>query len=109
VSVRVSPIVARQLLTKNSSIVARKRPGMKVTAGTNTCTRTEELLNRSFSMRSVSYEGTWATSSSQNLLFYLLIYTTVFDRIPSLRDIQNQLDESIQNYEYIKICKHTKM
>jgi hypothetical protein len=58
------PIVARQRLGKNSSIVARQRLGKNVTAITNTHATIEELLDASFSMWPVSYEGKYAISSS---------------------------------------------
>jgi hypothetical protein len=57
VSVCVSPIVARQRLGKH------------VTAATNTHATIEEMLDASFSIRSVSYQGKYAISSSQNFLF----------------------------------------
>jgi hypothetical protein len=50
-------------------IVARQRLGRYVTAVTNTHATIEELLDTYFSMRSVSYQGKWAISSSQNFLF----------------------------------------
>jgi hypothetical protein len=49
--------------------VARQRLGRNVTAVTNTHATIEELLVTSFSMRSVSYLGKYAISSSQNFLF----------------------------------------
>jgi hypothetical protein len=75
-----SPIVARQRLGKNPLIVARqqlgKNPivprqwlGRNVTAVTNTHATIEELLDASFSMWPVSYQGKQAISSSQNFLF----------------------------------------
>jgi hypothetical protein len=66
---RVSPIVARQWLGKNTPIVVRKRfgkntpivarqrLGRNVTAVTNTHVTIEELLVASFSMWPVSYQG----------------------------------------------------
>jgi hypothetical protein len=51
------PIVARQRLGKNPPIVARQRLGRNVTAVTNTHTTMEELLDASFSMYPVSYQG----------------------------------------------------
>jgi hypothetical protein len=39
-----------------SSVVARQRLGKNVTAATNTHATIEELLNASFSMRSMSYQ-----------------------------------------------------
>jgi hypothetical protein len=58
VCVCVSPlIVARQRLDKNPHIVARQRLGRNVTAVTNTHATIEELLEASFSMWSVSYQG----------------------------------------------------
>jgi hypothetical protein len=50
-------IVARQRLGKNPLIVARQRLGINVTAVTNTHAMIEELLDASFSMWPVSYEG----------------------------------------------------
>jgi hypothetical protein len=52
-----SLIVARQRLGKNPLIVARERLGRNVTALTNTHGTIEELLDASFSMRPVSYQG----------------------------------------------------
>jgi hypothetical protein len=63
------PIVARKLLGENPFIVARQRPGKSslivprqrlgrnVTAVTNTHVTIEDLLDASFSMWSVSYQG----------------------------------------------------
>jgi hypothetical protein len=51
------PIVARQRLDKNTPIVARQRLGRNVTAVTNTHATIEELLDESFSMWPVSYQG----------------------------------------------------
>jgi hypothetical protein len=50
-------IVARQRLGKNPPIVARQRLGRNVTAVTNTRATVEELLDASFSMWPVSYQG----------------------------------------------------
>jgi hypothetical protein len=60
-------IVARQRLGKNPLIVARQRLGRNVTAATNI--HAIEEMYVSFSMRSVSYQGRKAISSSQNFLF----------------------------------------
>jgi hypothetical protein len=49
-------------------IVARQRLGKNVTALTNTHTKIKELLDESFSMSPVSYEGNYAISSSLNFL-----------------------------------------
>jgi hypothetical protein len=51
-------------------IVARQRLGRDVTAVTNTHAAIEELLDASFSMWPVSYQGKQAISSSQNFLFF---------------------------------------
>jgi hypothetical protein len=56
----------------NPPIVARQRLSKNVTTATNTDAIIEELLDASFSVRSVLYEGKWTFSSSQN--FLLLIY-----------------------------------
>jgi hypothetical protein len=65
----ISPIVARQRLGKNPLIVARERlgknplivasqrPDRNVTAVTNTHETIEQLLDASFSMWPVSYQG----------------------------------------------------
>jgi hypothetical protein len=92
-------IVARQRLGKNLLIVAKQRPGRNVTAVTNTHATIEELLEASFSMWPVSYQGKQAISSSQNFLFiynwsqaHKIIYTTytiVCDCLPGT--IQNLL------------------
>jgi hypothetical protein len=50
-------IVARQRFGKNPLIVARQRLGRNVTAVTNTHATIEELLDASFSMWPVWYEG----------------------------------------------------
>jgi hypothetical protein len=50
-------IVVRQRLGKNPPIVARQRLGKNVTAATNTHATIEELLDASFSMWPVSYQG----------------------------------------------------
>jgi hypothetical protein len=50
-------IVARQKLGKNVPIVARQRFGRNVTSVTNTHATIEELLEASFSMWPVSYQG----------------------------------------------------
>jgi hypothetical protein len=50
-------IVARQRFGKKNPIVARQRLGRNVTAVTNTDATIEELLDASFSMRPVSYQG----------------------------------------------------
>jgi hypothetical protein len=46
--------------------VARQWPGGNVTAVTNTHATIEELLDASFSMWPVSYQGKYAIISSQN-------------------------------------------
>jgi hypothetical protein len=51
-------IFARQRLGKNSPIVARQRLGRNATAVTSTHATIEELLDASFSMWPVSYQGT---------------------------------------------------
>jgi hypothetical protein len=48
---------ARQRLGKNSPVVARQRLGRNVSAVTNTHATIEELLDASFSMWRVSYQG----------------------------------------------------
>jgi hypothetical protein len=63
------PFVARQRLCKNPSIVARPPLGRNVTAVTNIHASIEELLDASFLMWPVSYQGKQAISSSQNFLF----------------------------------------
>jgi hypothetical protein len=70
VCVSVYPlIVAREQLGKNPHIVARQKLSTNVTMVTNTHATIEEWLDASFSMWPVSYQGKWAISSSQNLLF----------------------------------------
>jgi hypothetical protein len=49
--------VVRQRLGKNPPIVARQRLDRNITAVTNTHATIEELLDASFSMRPVSYQG----------------------------------------------------
>jgi hypothetical protein len=65
----ILPIVVRQRLGKNPLIVARQRLDRKFTAVTNTRATIEKLLDSSFSMWPVPYEGKQAISSSQNFLF----------------------------------------
>jgi hypothetical protein len=62
-------IVAKQRLGKNPLIVARQWLGRTVTAVTNTHAKIEELLDASFSIWPVSYQGKQTISSSQNFLF----------------------------------------
>jgi hypothetical protein len=50
-------IVARQRLGRNPPVVARQRLGRNVNALSNTHAAIEELLDTSFSMWSVSYQG----------------------------------------------------
>jgi hypothetical protein len=64
------PIVARQRLGIYPPSVDRQRIGRNVTEVRNTHGTIEELLDTSFSMRSVSYQRKQAISSSQN--FFLL-------------------------------------
>jgi hypothetical protein len=65
----ISPIVARQQLGKNPFIGARQRLGRNLTAVTKTHAIIEELLDASFSMWPVSYQGMYAITSSQNFFF----------------------------------------
>jgi hypothetical protein len=51
------PIIARQWLGKNLPIVARQRLGRNVTAVTNTHATIEKLLDASFLMWPMSYQG----------------------------------------------------
>jgi hypothetical protein len=57
-SLKIPPIVARRL-------------GRNVTAVTNTRKTREELLDASFSMWPVSYQGKYAITSSQNFLLFV--------------------------------------
>jgi hypothetical protein len=57
VCLSLPPIVDRQRLGKNTLIVARQRLGRNVTAVTNTRAKIEELLDASFLMWPVSYQG----------------------------------------------------
>jgi hypothetical protein len=50
-------IIARQRLGKHPLVVARQWLCENITAAMNTHTAIEELLDTSFSMRSVSYQG----------------------------------------------------
>jgi hypothetical protein len=68
----IPPIVARQRLGKNPPIVARQRLGRHVTAVMNTHATIKELLDTSFSMWPVSYQGKQEISSSQSFLFHIL-------------------------------------
>jgi hypothetical protein len=60
----------RQRLGKNPLIDARQRLGRNVNAVMNTHATTDELLDASFSMWPVSYQGKYEISSSQNFLLY---------------------------------------
>jgi hypothetical protein len=51
------PIITKQRLGKNPPIVTKQRLGRNVTAVTNTHATIEELLDASFSMWPVSYQG----------------------------------------------------
>jgi hypothetical protein len=51
------PVVARKRLGKHPPVVARQRLGRNVTAVTDTHATIEELLDASFSMWPVSYQG----------------------------------------------------
>jgi hypothetical protein len=53
----IPPIVARQRLVKSPLFIPRQRLGRNVTAVTNTHAKIEELLDASFSMWPVSYQG----------------------------------------------------
>jgi hypothetical protein len=53
----IPPIVARQRLGNNPPLVDRRRLGRNVTAVTNTHATIEELLDASFSVWPVSYQG----------------------------------------------------
>jgi hypothetical protein len=82
VCVCVSPIVAKQRLSKiplsllgNGSVktplsLLEQRVGRNVAAVTNTHSTIKELLDVSFAMWPVSYQGKSAISSSQNLFYY---------------------------------------
>jgi hypothetical protein len=50
-------IVARQRIGKNAPIVTRERLGKNVTVATNTHATIEEMLDASFCVRSVSFQG----------------------------------------------------
>jgi hypothetical protein len=65
-----TPTLARQRLGKNPPIVARQQLDRNVTAVTNTHATLEELLDASFSMWLVTYQGKYAISSSQNFLLF---------------------------------------
>jgi hypothetical protein len=56
-------------LKKNSPIVAKQWLSEMLAVATNTHTKIEELLNVSFFMWSVSYQGMSVISSSQKFLF----------------------------------------
>jgi hypothetical protein len=52
-----SPIISRRRLSKNPPIVARQQVSRKATAVTNTYGAIEELLDASFSMWPMWYQG----------------------------------------------------
>jgi hypothetical protein len=53
--------------------VARQGIGRNVTAATNIHATIEELLDASFSMWPVLYQGKWAISSYRNFLYFIKI------------------------------------
>jgi hypothetical protein len=67
-------IIPRQRLCKNPLTVTRQRLGRNVNAVTNIHATIEELLDASFSMWSLSYQGKYAISSSQNFLSFLAFF-----------------------------------
>jgi hypothetical protein len=71
-------IIARQRLGKNPPVVVRQRFVKNVTAVTNTHATIEELLDASFSMWPVSYQGKSAIGSSHNFLFLHLLWNQRF-------------------------------
>jgi hypothetical protein len=76
-SVKIPSSLLGNCSLKNPLIVARQRLGRNVTALTNTHATIEKLMNASFSMWPVSYQGK-AISSSQNFLsVYIYIYACV--------------------------------
>jgi hypothetical protein len=77
-------IVARQRLGKNHPIVARQRLSRNVTAVTNTHATIEELLDASFSMWPVSYEGKYANSSSQNFLLNIIEMSLILQMVKQM-------------------------
>jgi hypothetical protein len=60
-------------LVKNHLTIAGQRLGRNVTAATNTHVTIEELLDASFSLCPVSYQGTQAIISSHNFLFLFIL------------------------------------
>jgi hypothetical protein len=95
----ILPIVAWQRLGKNHLIVARQRLGRNVTAVTNTLTTIEKLLDASFSMWPVSYQGKQAISSSQNFLF-----KTRFNNNPSFSS--KTLKVLVPSGFTLQVCAH---
>jgi hypothetical protein len=61
--------VARQRFGKNPTNVAMQQLGKNVIAAMNTQATIKELLDATFSMRSVSYQEKYAIISCQNFLF----------------------------------------
>jgi hypothetical protein len=53
----ISSVVVKQRLGKNTPIVGRQRLSKNVTEAMNAQERVEKLLDSSFSMRSLTYEG----------------------------------------------------
>jgi hypothetical protein len=62
-------IVVRQQLGENPPIVTRQRLGINVTEVRNTHVTIEVLLDASFSMWPLSYQGMYEICPSQNFLF----------------------------------------
>jgi hypothetical protein len=64
-------------LYAHPSVVARKWLGKNLTAAINTHAKIEYILDAPFSMRSVSYQGRYSFSSSQNFLLHTVAYRSV--------------------------------
>jgi hypothetical protein len=79
-------------------IVARQRFGKNVTAVTNTHATIEELLDASFSMWPVSYQGMSAISSSHNFLLFhvsfIFLLVSLLFCLCSWSSIEKKMDES---------------
>jgi hypothetical protein len=97
-------IVARKRLGKNLLIVARQRLGRNVTAGTNIHSTIEDLLDASFSMWPVSYQGKQAISSSQNFLFRLPFSNRCYIIFPFVRNIYAIVSTHVLEVQPILTC-----
>jgi hypothetical protein len=84
------------VLLVGDGVIRRQRLGKDVTAVTNTDASLEELLDASFSMRSVSYQRKEEMRSSKNFLF---VYT--------LFECSDFMDKNLLTLLFINVTKHS--